>query len=91
MKFAVCLQKKSFTGNTGVSWTIRGVKPFTAEVEAGLWIKPQDVAGQGQGAIGFCAVVVVIWECARWTDDMGAIVEAWANGDLQLRSDTDGS
>ena len=92
MRYAICLQKKSFTGSTGVMWEIKGVKPFTDEVEVHFAVKPSDPLGQkpNGGAVTFCAAVIVVWECVRWTDDMGAIVEAWANGDLQIRSDSDG-
>lgn len=92
MRFAVCLQKKSFTGSTGVLWEIKGVKPFHSEVETVFSIHPKEPVGvkKDGGAVGFCAAVIVIWECVKWTDDMGAIVEAWANGDLQLRSDSHG-
>ena len=92
MRYAICLQKKSWTGSTGVGWTIKGVKPFSDEVEAYFSIKPSDpiVPKPDGGPETFCAAVIVIWECVRWTDDMGAIVEAWANGDLQLRSGSDG-
>ena len=87
-RYAVCLQKKSFTGSTGVLWEFVGAKSFLNEVEVAFSIKPKAVAGvkENGGPVAFCATLVVIWDCDTWSDDYIPIVEAWANGDLQLRS-----
>lgn len=91
-RWAVCLQKKSYSGSTGVLWEFVSVKPFLEEVEVGFSIKPKGVLGHkpNGGPVAFLGTLVVIWDCLTWTTDMVPIVEAWANGDLQLRSDSDG-
>lgn len=91
-RWAVCLQKRSYSGATGVLWEFAGVKPFLNECEVNFSIKPRAVVGQKEngGPVAFLATLIVVWDCLTWTEDYVPIVEAWANGDLQLRSDPNG-
>ena len=86
--YAVALAKKSYTGSTAVLWTVVGVKPFLNEVQLSIDIKPSAVIAEKPhgGAVAFTATLLVIWQCEQWKEQFIPIVEAWANGDLQLRT-----
>ena len=88
-RYAIALQKKSYTGSIWAQWEFYRVKPFLNEVELKLEIKPKAVLMDkpAGGPVAFAAILCVIWDCEKWEERFIPVVEAWANGNLQISED----